>query len=185
MKPIAFSLGLAAILTTTLSFAQTDDNEWYQVSSADGMATVMFPVPLDPEKVDEFETKIPGGKGVTKKLIHRDDNSMFSISGTEFHGMAKLKGVDAILERARAEIISRDNARQISFEAASGFTDPKVMLLKYEIAETKFDGFAVLFLINKKLYVIDSQLKQDSSSKAREKIEEGQARLLQSLKIAS
>jgi len=180
----SFAFGLTILVSTSLLFAQSDD-EWYHVSSADGMASVMFPVPLDPEKVDEFENKIPGGKGVTRKLIHRDDNSMFSISGTEFFGMAKLKKADAILDRAKSEILSRDNAKEISFEEASGFKDLKVMLLKYELPEAGFDGFAVLFQINKKLYVIDSQLKKDSGASTREKIEEDQARLLQSLKIAS
>ena len=187
-----------AFIASTISLSITfhvlpgiaNAEEWHRIPSVDGRASVMFPVPLDENKVRTTVDKTPAGKATTRRLEYQDEGMLFTISGTVLPGLAiQLAGETTIMKKSKEGLLSKAYSKEASYVQYDGLKGPKAMLLKYDSANLKkeghpgFKGFAVLFVLGKKLYVVNSMLENGTDEATQDENLAAQEKLLKSIEI--
>ncbi len=179
------------ILATSMAFAGASMAEgWHRIASADGKASVLFPVPLDPSKVRTMEDRTPAGKTTTRVLTYQDDGKLFTISSTQLPGLAvRLAGEEKVLKKSKEKLLAKAYSEEVSYEQYTGTDVAKVMVLKYDSANYEkeghpgFTGVAAMFVVDKKLYVINSMLTKGQDEEKKAANLAAQKKLLRSVKI--
>jgi hypothetical protein len=185
---------IASTISLSITFHALPGNanaeEWHRISSVDGRASVMFPVALDENKVRTSVERTPAGKATTRMLEYQDEGMLFTISGTELPGLAiRLAGKTTILKKSKEGLLSKAYSKETSYVEYDVLKGPKAMLLKYDSANLQkeghpgYNGFAVLFVLGKKLYVVNSMLEKGTDGATRDKNLAAQEKLLKSIKI--
>jgi len=164
--------------------------EWHRISSVDGRASVTFPVPLDEDEVKTTVDRTPAGKATTRILEYQDEGMLFTISGTELPRIAlRLAGEEMIMRKSKEGLLSKAYGKETSYDRYDGLKGPEAMLLKYDSANFNkedhpgFKGFAVLFVLGKKLYMVNSMLVKGTDGATQAKNLVAQERLLKSIEI--
>lgn len=164
--------------------------EWHRITSVDGRASVMFPVPVDEDKVQTTVDLTPAGRATTRMLEYQDEGMLFTISGTELPGLAiRLAGKSMILERTKEGLLSKAYSKETSYDHYDGLKGSKAMLLKYHSANFNkkghpgFNGLAVLFVLDGKLYMVNSMLEHGTDAATQDKNLVAQEKLLKSIEI--
>jgi hypothetical protein len=187
-----------AFIASTISLSITfhvlpgiaNAEEWHRIPSVDGRASVMFPIPLDENKVRTTVDKTPAGKATTRMLEYQDEGMLFTISGTELPGLAvQLAGETTIMKKSKEGLLSKAYSKEASYVQYDGLKGPKAMLLKYDSANLQkeghpgFKGFAVLFLLGNKLYMVNSMLENGTDETTQDENLAAQEKLLKSIEI--
>ncbi len=176
-----FLLPLLAALALVPAAAHAAD--WFTVTSNDKKVSVMFP--HDAKQFDTMSTKTPAGAVKTEVVKHSQDGIMLTISDSAIPGIAMMfAGKDTILKNGAAGVVNSAFGKEISSEKTTIDGAPG-LVLRYESADFNnpdhpgYSGLAVLFVVDKHLYTINSMLtKENADTKAT------QERLLNSIKVA-
>jgi hypothetical protein len=185
---------IASTISLSIAFhtlpGDANAGEWHRIFSVDRRASVMFPIPVDENKVKTTVDKTPAGKATTRMLEYQDEGMLFTISGTELPWLAiRLAGETMIMQKSKEGLLSKAYSNETSYDQYDGLKGPTAMLLEYDSANLNmeghqgFKGFAVLFVLDEKLYMVNSMLEKGTDGATRDKNLAAQEKLLKSIEI--
>jgi hypothetical protein len=152
---------LAGLLSLTGHFThQANAEDWVRVSSQDGKVSVLFPTDIQKNLKTQVDSTA-AGKVESRFGDHMGDGIIFTASGSELPFLARAAGSNIIFNNAKKNFLKQAEGTEVSFTETSVGGAPARTLV---YTGPNYKGHALFTIVNKRLYVINSQISKPSAA---------------------
>jgi hypothetical protein len=151
----------AALLSLTGHFAhQANAEDWVRVSSRDEKVSVLFPTDIQKTLKTQVD-KTAAGKVESRFGDYMGDGIIFTASGSELPFLARAAGERIIFNNSKKTFLKQAEGTEVSFtETAIGGAPARALIY----TGPNYKGRALFTIVNKRLYVINSQISKPSAA---------------------